>query len=177
MKPGLNSVLLFTICVAVLFAAATQAGAQEKKKFTQKDLPSVVREAFEKSYPNAKIKGVGKETENGKTYYEIESIDRKMHRDLLYTPEGQVYETEEGIAAGSLPEAVKKALEKEHPKCTIEKAEKTMHGSSVGYELRVKTGKKRYEIAFDESGKVLESKEVKAKKEKKEKDEEEEDDD
>src|SRR5512140_1895314 len=92
----------FTVVMTtMLFGLSTCVHSQEKK-ITEKDLPAAVKSAFHKSYPHATIKGLAKETENGKTYYEIESIDGKLHRDLLYTPEGDAYEIEETISPGKL---------------------------------------------------------------------------
>jgi hypothetical protein len=70
-----------------------------RKKFTAKDLPAAVSEAFTKAYPKAVSTGADKEAEKGKTFYEIESLDGTMKRDLLYTPEGKAAEIEEALPA------------------------------------------------------------------------------
>jgi uncharacterized membrane protein YkoI len=158
---------------ALLLGYSTNLQAQTEKKMSVKDLPAAVKNSFEKSYPNAKIKGVSKEEENGKTYYEVESVDGKMNRDLLYTPEGVAYEIEETIAAKALPQTVTDALKKEFTKYTVSKAEKTTKGTSIQYDVAVKSGKKTYEVSIDPAGKVLSKKEMKAEKEKGEKEEDE----
>ncbi len=74
---------------------STDSSFAQEKKIDKNDLPKAVLNAFQKRYPNAAIKGTSIEKENGKTYYEIESIDGTRRRDLLYTKSGKVAEIEE----------------------------------------------------------------------------------
>jgi hypothetical protein len=141
-----------------------------EKKITKKELPGEVLSAFEKSYPKATIKGLSREEEDGKTLYEIESLDGKTARDLLYSADGKVVEIEETVAAGQLPAAVKSTVDKEHPKGKIVKAEKVTKGSIVEYEIHIAIGKKTHELVVDPAGKVIEQK--KANEEKKDEDNE-----
>ncbi len=152
------------LAVAVMFLGISNSTLSQETKITHKDLPDAVKSAFEKSYPHAKIKGLSKEVENGKTYYEVESIDGKMHRDLLYTPEGDAYEIEETINAKTLPQVVKDALQKQFKEYSITKAERTTHGSTLQYDVALKSGKKMYEASIESSGKILKSKEMKKRK-------------
>jgi hypothetical protein len=153
------------MALATIVVFSTKSIAQTGKKFTVKDLPAAVSDAFKKSYPQAVIKGVDKEVENGKTLYEIESIDGTMKRDLLYTPEGNAYEIEETIEATALPDAVKQAISKEFPKGKIDKVEKMTKEGVVQYDVIIKSGKKVFEASITPDGKFLSKKEVKAKKE------------
>ena len=171
MKATFKVVLAIGVLVA-LIGSSSSAFAKEKK-LTVKDLPVAVNSAFKAAYPNAQIKEVGTETEGGVEYYEVESVDGKTKRDLLYTKDGKVYEIEEVIAAEALPEAVKQAVTKVYPQGTIEKAEKTTHEAKVEYELKIKNDAKMYQVTMDAQGKVLETIEMKLqKKEHKEKKEE-----
>ena len=152
----MKSVLGSIVVLALLACACNvdSAYAQKKGKFTAKDLPAAVSAA----YPKAKILGASTETEKGVKYYEIESKDGSMRRDLLYTQDGKVYETEETMAPGELPETVKAALLKELPNAKILKAEKTTRESAVEYELAVAVKGKKYSISIDPAGKILEKK-------------------
>lgn len=168
-----KSAAYLILAVLMLLTGLSVAQAQEKKKkFTKKDVPAAVVASFEKTYPKAKINAVSKEEEKGTTYYEIESVDGKTKRDLLYTADGKVYEIEESLDAAALPAEIKNTLTKEYPKAKIVKAEKVTHESTVGYELHLKVGKETKEIVFDSSGNI-----VKGDKNGKEKEEDEEDDD
>jgi len=144
--------LILLLGAATLFVASTIAG---EKKITKKDLPNAVLTAFEKTYPKAVIQGLSKEEENGKTVYEIESLDGKTRRDLLYSPDGTVAEIEEVMAANDLPEAVKATVGKEIPKGTILKAEKLTRASITEYEVVVSSGNTKHELVLDPTGKLL----------------------
>ncbi len=165
--------ILFAI-VALIFCGLTIAAdkkeADKEKKLTTKDIPATVLAAFEKSYPQAKIKGVGSETENGVTYFEVESVDGAVKRDLLYTPEGKAVEIEESVGLKELPEAARQTIAKDYPKSEMEEAEKVMRGAVVTYEVTIGEGKNAVEISFDAAGKVLKTTQVGKEKEDKDQD-------
>ena len=141
--------------VMILSSVLVVHAQEKKKKYSKKDLPAEVLSAFQKAYPKATIKGVDKEKENGTTYFEIESVDGKTKRDLLYTTEGKVSEIEESIEVSSLSAEIKTSLKKEYPKATIVKAEKVTQDSTTRYELHIKVGKKTSEVVFDLAGNIL----------------------
>jgi hypothetical protein len=119
-----------------------------------KILPAAVLEAFKTAYPQAVIKGTDKETENGVTYYEIESVDGEINRNLLYTADGKVFEIEEAIAPEALPAAVLQALDKAYPGYKILKAEVTTEGGK-SYELQIQVDGQKIGVAVDPSGKII----------------------
>jgi hypothetical protein len=92
--------------LSALLLTMTLGAQDQEKKLTKKELPSAVLSAFQKSYPKASIKGIAEEKKEGKTYYEIESLDGKTSRDLLYLADGSVAEIEESMATADLPGAV-----------------------------------------------------------------------
>jgi uncharacterized membrane protein YkoI len=118
-------------------------------------LPPTVLAAFQKAYPKAEIKGASKETEKGVTYYEIESVDGKMNRDLLYTADGKVVEVEEAVAPGALPPAVLKALDKAYPGYKILKAEDLLKDGQKLFELEIQVNGKKTGVTIDPSGKII----------------------
>jgi hypothetical protein len=120
-----------------------------------KILPPAVLEAFKKAYPKAVIRGVSKETEKGVTYYEVESVDGKMNRDLLYTADGKAVEVEEAVAPGALPAAVTKALDKAYPGCKILKAEDMLKDGQKLFELVIQVKGKKQDVTIDPDGKIL----------------------
>ncbi len=148
-----------------LATAADKKEADEEKKLTTKDLPAVVLSAFEKSYPKATIKGVGSETEGGVTYFEIESVDSTLKRDLLYTPDGKAVEIEETVGLKDLPEAARQTIAKDYPKREMKKAEKAMRDAAVTYDVTIGEGKDKVEVTFDAAGKVLKTTQVGKEKE------------
>jgi hypothetical protein len=163
----LRKVAVVSIALIVVFVLGIDASAKEKK-IAKKDVPAAVISTFEKAYPNAKVKGYSTETEEGKTYFEVESMVGKMTLDVSYLSDGTVAEIEEGITIGELPDAVKATIKANYPKGKIAKAEKKTAGTTVTYELKVKTGKTSAGMEIDPSGKIL--KKSKSGTEKKEKD-------
>lgn len=170
-KRRILSAIVPVLTAILILVAPTVANGQAKKKFTAKDLPANVTAAFQKQYPSATIRGAGKETEQGKTLYEVESVDGKVNRDLLYTADGTCVEIEETIALSSLPDAVSNSLKKEFPKGKVLKTEKLTKGETVQYELLIQTGKTKSEVVFDDAGKVIKNSKVGSKEEKEEKEE------
>jgi hypothetical protein len=158
---------VLSMCTLFCLSALSQ-----ETKITKKDLPKAILSAFEKAYPKATIKGLSSELEEGKTYFEIESVDGKISRDLLYLADGTVVEIEEGVSTADLPSAVKATLQKEYPKGKVVKAEKTTKGDAVTYEMKVSSGKTHAELVIDPAGKVIKNKKADATKKQKEEKEE-----
>ncbi len=178
MKIGTRFVAILLVALLSLGAAA---GAQEKKatkkaapkaeakekatpkkaatedqevKITKKDVPAEVIAAFEKAYPKATVKGYSKEVEKGQTLYEVESLEGKTTRDILYSADGKTMETEEGVEVKDLPAAVTQALEKKYPGAKIRKAEKLTKVDWSGFEIAVTTkDNKKAEFVSDAKGK------------------------
>jgi hypothetical protein len=163
-KLGISVAL--TLCLAVGLAAqeakkpaATKPvqkseKAEAKKPAAKGTLPVAITEAFQKAYPTAKITGTAKETEGGKTVYEVESMDQGMSRDLIYNPDGTVVEIEEGMNAADLPAPVADGLKKLYPKAKVTKAEKLTRGQTVEYELAI-SGAAKKSVALTPDGKVV----------------------
>jgi hypothetical protein len=183
-------VLCLVVClgfVAGTVARGQKATAEQKKVAEQEktteggekqiaktDLPAPVLAAFQKAYPKATIKGASMESEGGKTYYEIESLDGKVKRDLLYLANGTVTEIEESVTPADLPPSVITAVSTKHPSGKIEKLEKVTRGAVVAYDVVVKSGKTTYEMSIDPTGKVLKESKATGKKEGEEEEEKEE---
>lgn len=144
------------LLVFVFVCSATLAVAQEKKAKGKVVLPESVLSAFHTAYPHAVIKGTSKETEKGVTYYEVESVDGKMKRDLLYTADGKAVEVEEAMVPGALPPAVLQALAKAYPGYKILNAEDIAKGGQKFFELQIQVKHKKIGVTIDPSGKIIE---------------------
>jgi len=127
---------------------AAMAMAQEEKKIKAKDVPAPVVAAAAKAFPNAKIGGWAKETEDGKVFYEAEMTEGKTKRDVLFLPDGKIDGVEEEIAVSALPAAVQSALKARYPKATISLAEKLLRGKDLQYELAIKNAPIQEESAM-----------------------------
>src|SRR3982751_3687817 len=111
------------IALAFLFTAIS-APAQESK-VSAKDVPPAGIAAFKAAYPNATVRGYAKEKENGKIFYEIESKEGGIMRDVLYKPDGTISEVEETVATTGLPAAPQELLKTKYATAVVAKAGKT----------------------------------------------------
>ena len=148
--------LMIVVALTLVFSGI--AAAQEKpqaKAVDLKILPPAVLKAFKTAYPNAVITGASKETENGVTLYEVESIDGKLNRDLLYLADGKVVELEETIAPENLPAPVKQTLAKEYPGAKVLKAEILTKGGAKLFELSIQVKDKTMGVTIDPQGKIV----------------------
>ena len=149
--------------VVIAFSVMSLSAVAQEAKISQKDVPPAVIAAFKSAYPNATIRGYAREKENGKVFYEIESKENNMTRDVLYNPDGTVAEIEEGIAPSDLPAAAQQAIHSQYPNAVVTIAEKVTRGDKVSYEVSAKQvtkGKvtKRISFEFDSAGTVVKSK-------------------
>jgi len=148
---------LFTAALGALLwsAAILPAHAAEKGGEANVKAPAAVMTAFQKAYPNASIRDISKEIKDGKTYYEIESMDGAQRRDLLYLADGTVFEIEEAVKVGDLPEAITGTLSAKFPKGKLQKAERITRGSIIQYEVLMENGEENLEVLLDANGKVV----------------------
>jgi uncharacterized membrane protein YkoI len=153
---SVSRILLFSAIISIVVLCAT--AQEQEKKISAGQVPAIIISNFKTAYPNAIIQGYASEKENGKQYYEIESRDGTLHRDVLYNPDGTVAEIEEPIAVNQLPTAVQETFHRQHPRGVITLAEKTMVGDKVTYEVKAREGRKRFSVEFDSSGNILKGK-------------------
>lgn len=126
----------FSMLVAVV-SICCAVSAQETE-ISRRDVPPAVLAAFGKAYPNAKVLEWEKEIHSGKLYYEAETVDGKMPRNILYSPDGDVAQVEEKIAAKEIPGAVVEGVKRQYPKATVSTAEKVTHNGATEYVLKLK---------------------------------------
>src|SRR5881398_2048169 len=140
--------------LACLFVAGV-VSAQEKK-FKRSDLPPAVEKTAAEVSKGATIKGFSKETENGKTTYEVEMVVNGHTKDVEVDANGAVLEIEEEVAMDSLPANVKAGLTAKAAGGKILKVESlTKNGKLVAYEAKVETAGKRSEVQVGPDGKPL----------------------
>src|ERR1700736_6594803 len=102
--------------VVILVAAAPAARADDEDKVDLDKLPKAVVDAVKARFPDAELKGASKETEDGKTFFEVEIVNKKVELDVELTTDGDITEIEKDIDVKDLPKAVSKALEEKYPK-------------------------------------------------------------
>lgn len=114
----------------------------------EKDVPAVVRSAFQKQYPGVKADEWDKEGVN----YEVEFKVQEAEQSLLIDPMGTILETEIEINISSLPETAREYVSKNYAGQSITEAAKiTDAKGKVTYEAEVK-GK---DLLFDGNGNFI----------------------
>jgi uncharacterized membrane protein YkoI len=138
--------------LAVMVAVAAMAGAAEKQIAT-KDLPPAVRKTVLEQTKGAEIKGLSRETEKGKTAYEVETMVNGKHRDFVVDAQGAVVEVEDETPLDSIPAAAKAAIEKKAAGGKVGRVETMTRGGATFYEAGY-TGKdgKRHEVLVKPDG-------------------------
>ena len=127
------------------FAALLLAAfAIAESKVKVEDLPAAVQKTVKEQTQNAKLVGLGKEKEGGKTVYELETMINGKSRDLMIDSTGAILSVEDEIALDSIPAAAKKAIQQKVAGGKITKVETVTKGSEVSYEAAYtsKSGKK-----------------------------------
>jgi hypothetical protein len=142
--------------------AAGHEHGKEKAELKKSDLPPIVLSSFEKAYPKACIKEVEKENINGTEYFGIEGKNKTWFFccggtkfEVLYAPDGVLYETRSKICADKLPEVVRKSMAEKYPGSKIHRAETIVRGTVTEYELKIKTGKEKVELLVGTDGTVI----------------------
>jgi hypothetical protein len=136
---------------AILFILALPISAE--KTIAKEKLPAAVIQAFTDAYPKAMLKACLREEEKGNIRYELESVDGKINRDIVYAADGTALEIEESGDIGPIPAAVTKAISEKYPKGKLLKIEKITRGQGISYGALIHVGKTRVEMELDIAGK------------------------
>ena len=130
----------------------------QEQKISSRDVPEAVRTALAKTYPNAKVSNWDKEIFERKVVYEAEGVtDGKINRNVMYSADGTVVQTEETMPVADLPAPITSAISKQYPKAGIQSAEKRMHAETVEYVLKLKNATVK-KVVVDSDGKILRTK-------------------
>jgi uncharacterized membrane protein YkoI len=145
----------FLFSLGLLFSANTFAQNSEKR-VKMKDLPAAVQATVKEQSKGATLRGLAKEVEDGKTFYEAELKVNGHNKDVLMDSTGAVVEIEEAVSLASLPPAVKAEIEKQAGGNKIAGVESiTKNGALVAYEAHIKTGKKSREVKVGPDGQLI----------------------
>jgi hypothetical protein len=148
-----------------LLGVAVGAPADEVK-VPLNAVPKGVLQTVQKRFPKAELIEASKETEDGKTVYEVSLKNAGQKIDATLSATGTLLTLEKQIAAKSLPKAVTAALSAKYPKATHKLAEEVIHikggkESLAYYEVLLATGKKLVEVEVTAAGKIQKTEEKK----------------
>ena len=149
-----NKVIIISYLIILFFVSVNSAYAQHKE-YTSKDMPAAVLEAFNKTYPNSEAVGYDIEKENGSRFYEIESREGSIRRDILFNEDGTIQEVEESMNVSDLSQNAVNSIKEKYPGSKIIKAETITKGKETFYEVIVKTKKKKYEVQVRADGTII----------------------
>jgi uncharacterized membrane protein YkoI len=130
-------------------------------------VPKAALDAVKAKFPGAKLTGAEKEKEDGKVVYEIALTLKDQKIEVHVTPEGKITEIEREIKYEDLPKAVTDAFKAKYTKAKVELVEEVTKDDKISYELHIALGKRKMELVYDPTGKLLKEEKVK-KEEKKE---------
>jgi hypothetical protein len=109
--------------LALLVGAGAVWADEDEQDIALEDLPKAVVAAVEARFPGAELAEAEKETENGRTLYEVELKHNAREIEVSVTPQGTIVEIEKEIAEKDLPKVVRKAVKEKYPGSTIQEAE------------------------------------------------------
>lgn len=147
-----------TLAISIALAASlpalhAQAG---EKRIREGEVPKPVIEAVKKKYPKAKMVHFERETEDGKSVFEIglESPGEKMEVEL--SPDGKILEEAVLIATRDLPAEIKKGLAgSKYVKWTVKRVERVVveeKADAPNYEVLVADDGGMTELVMDKAG-------------------------
>jgi uncharacterized membrane protein YkoI len=138
---------------AVLLGLVPVVLIAQETKVQMKDLPAPVQKTVQEQTRTAKLRGLAKEVEKGKTLYEAEITMNGKSRDVLIDPSGTVVEIEEATSLAAIPEPARKAFQQQAGTAgKILSVETVTRGSAVSYEAVVQKGGKKSEVAVQADG-------------------------
>lgn len=143
---GLSGLAIACFLQTALLAQGTSPATAKPKV----QLPPAVASAFKAAYPNATIRNVSHETEDGIEQYEIESTNNGRGLDVNYKPDGSLLVVEEQLAVAEVPVAVTAAIAKRYPKATLGTCERATENKKVYFEIALKgAGVKEVQLSGD----------------------------
>lgn len=136
------------------FCLFAPIGESKEVRVKMSDLPQAVQDTVKEQSKGATIRGFSKETENGRTSYEVELTVKGHGKDISMDSDGKVVEVEEQVSMSSVPEAARSAIEKGAAGGKVTKIEAVSNGSGPveAYEAQVMKAGKHSEVRVAPDG-------------------------
>jgi len=153
--------LALSTMIAFSLVAANSPASGKEEEIPLDQVPKVVVDAVKARFPGAKLTDAVKESENGKTTYEVELEYKDQEYTVSATADGKITEIEREIEIDDLPKAVVDAIKKKYPGAEMEGAEEITVDDKTTYEVVIETAdEKDVEVTVDASGKIVKEEEV-----------------
>lgn len=125
------------LSLAALLTVSLFASARaDEDKVPLDQLPKAVSQAVKKRFPKAELVDASKETEGGKTEYEVTIKNAGKKTDVTLTPDGTIVGMEKEIDVAELPQVVIDTVESKYKNAKYKKIEEI---------IKVKDGKESFE--------------------------------
>lgn len=149
------------VSLGLLLLGSGPAARAGEEEVPLKDVPRAVLDAVKARFPGAELKEAAKETEEGRTVYEVSLKHRGKGVDVSARPDGTIVEVETELATKDLPAAVAAAVKAKYPGAVVKRAEEIVAidggKETKNYEVLLTTGgKKSVEVKVSPGGQILE---------------------
>lgn len=139
-----------SIFYAIGLSLAVVACSQKEE---EPDIPTNVREAFEKS----KGKGLSEiEWSIEDEMYVVEYMFNNKEKELVYNSEGVIVEKSTEVGMGNIPASIKEYIAQNYPHAEFSEAEQTINEEGEFYEVELEHNGEEIELYFNGQGKLLE---------------------
>ena len=149
----------FGMTAAFTMAALAMAARADEEEVPLDKVPAAILKAVRDKFPKAELKEASRETEAGKTLFEVSLRHDGHNYDVTLREDATFAEIEKEIAAGDLPRPVSDAVRVKYPRAEVGKAEEVTKGETKTFEIHLKDGDKTRELVLDAAGKILEEEE------------------
>jgi hypothetical protein len=147
---------MFAYCTITLLLLASGIFAEEKAgTLALKDLPPAAQKSAQDFGKGAKLMGVTKGEENGKTVYKVETYLHGLSRDVLIDAAGEIIEIEETSTLNKTPGNAKAAIEKAAAGGKITKVNTVTRNGVTTYKAVIKKEGKNIEIRASVEGLII----------------------
>jgi hypothetical protein len=134
--------------LALMTVAAMITSLTFAQKLQEKDVPTPVKTAFQKQYPNTKGVKWDKEGEKFEASFDLNKIDNSV----LFDAQGNILETEVEIELNQLPNGVLDYVKTNYKGQSVKEAAKITDGkATITYETEIKG----MDLLFDNNGKFI----------------------
>ena len=142
-----------TFITFIILAGLSIGAALAQRKLALQDLPPATRKSIQAELKGGEIKNIGKETENGVTQYEVETVLNGKRRDFNVDTRGKLLVVEEETTLNAIPPAAKTAILKKAGAGKVSMVELFIRGGETMYEAAyTTTGGRKHEVLVKADG-------------------------
>ena len=145
----------------VAIGLMTLAARADETAIPLDQLPKAVADAAKAKFPGARWREAARETEDGKTVFEVALTQDGRRSDVTFRPDGTLEVVETEVPESDLPDAAARAVKAKYPGAKINLVESVKKGPELKrdvdyFELHLTTADKTsVEIEVDAQGKIL----------------------